>query len=143
MGQYLANCPSEYKPVPYRRYVDDTFCLLRNRDHIHSFLEFINRQHPNIKFTYELESDYALPFLDVLVTHDDNTFSTSLYRKKIFTGLYTDFSSLAPTKYKINLQSFTKIMRLHPLPPQSMLVGLAMGSFDVNFQGKHCLQSQH
>ena len=40
-------------------------------------------------------------------------------------------------------QSFTKIMRLHPLPPQSMLVGLAMGSFDVNFQGKHCLQSQH
>ena len=71
--------------------------------YIHSFLEFVNRQHPNIKFTYELESDYALPFLDVLVTHDDYTFSTSLYRKKTFTGLYTDFSSLAPTKYKINL----------------------------------------
>ena len=72
-------------------------------DHIHSFLEFKNRQHPNIKFTYKLESDYALPFLDVLVAHDNNTFSTSLYRKKTFTDLYTDFSSLAPTKYKINL----------------------------------------
>ena len=101
--KYLANCPSEYKPVLYRRYVDDTFCLFRNRDHLHSFLEFINRQHPNIKFTYKLESDYALPFLDVLVAHDNNTFSTSLYRKKTFTGLYTDFSSLGPTKYKINL----------------------------------------
>ena len=44
-----------------------------------------------------------MPFLDVLVTHDNDNFSTSLYRKKTFTGLYTDFSSLAPTKYKINL----------------------------------------
>ena len=44
-----------------------------------------------------------MPFLDVLVTHDNYTFSTSSYRKKTFTGLHTDFSSLAPTKYKINL----------------------------------------
>ena len=100
---YLNNCPSEFKPVLYRRYVDDTFCLFRNRDHVYSFLEYINRQHPNIKFTYELETDNALPFLDVLVNNDKDVFSTSLYRKKTFTGLYTDFSSLSPTKYKINL----------------------------------------
>ena len=100
---YLNNCPSEFKPVLYRRYVDDTFCLFRNRDHVYSFLEYINRQHPNIKFTYELETDNALPFLDVLVDNDKDVFSTSLYRKKAFTGLHTDFSSLAPTKYKINL----------------------------------------
>ena len=30
---------------------------------------------------------------------------TSLYRKKTFTGLYTDFASLAPDKYKNNLIS--------------------------------------
>ena len=101
--RYLNNCPSEFKPVLYRRYVDDTFCLFRNRDHVYSFLEYINRQHPNIKFTYELETDDALPFLDVLVNDDNDGFSTSLYRKKTFTGLYTDFSSLAPSKYKFNL----------------------------------------
>ena len=56
-----------------------------------------------MNFAYESEPDYALPFLDVLVAHDNNTFSTNLYRKKTFTGRYTDFSSLAPTKYKINL----------------------------------------
>ena len=95
--KYLANCPSEYKPVLYRRYVDDTVCIFRNRDRIYSFLEFINRQIPNIKFTYELESDYASPFVDVLVAHDNYTFSNRLYREKTFTGRYTDFSSLAPT----------------------------------------------
>ena len=57
------------------------------------FLEYINYQHPNINFTTEIESENSLPFLDVLVTHDGSNFSTSLYRKKTFTGLYTEFSS--------------------------------------------------
>ena len=56
---YLNSCPSEFKPVPYRRYVDDTFCLFRNRDHVYSFLEYINRQHPTITCTYELETNNA------------------------------------------------------------------------------------
>ena len=51
----------------------------------------------------EMEDDDNLPFLDVLVTHEQTDFSTSLYRKKTITGLYTDYASLAPDKYKINL----------------------------------------
>ena len=39
----------------------------------------------------------------MLVTHEQGGFSTSLYRKKTFTGLYTDYASVAPDKYKINL----------------------------------------
>ena len=54
-------------------------------------------------FTAEVEDDNNLPFLDVLVTHDGTGFSTSLYRKKTFTGLNTNYVSLAPDKYKINL----------------------------------------
>ena len=46
---YLNNCPSEFKPVLYRRYVDDTFRLFRNRDHTYSFSEPIHCQRPNIK----------------------------------------------------------------------------------------------
>ena len=101
--KYLNGCPSEFKPVLYRRYVDDTFCLFRHREHVDKFLEHINNFHPNIKFTVEVEEDNNLPFLDVLVTHEQTGFSTSLYRKKTFTGLYTDYASLAPDKYKINL----------------------------------------
>ena len=28
---FLDNCPSEFKPILYRRYVDDTFCFLCNK----------------------------------------------------------------------------------------------------------------
>ena len=39
----------------------------------------------------------------MLVIHDGNGFATNLYRKKTFTGLYTNFESLSPSKYKVNL----------------------------------------
>ena len=51
------------------------------------FLNYSNCQHPNIKFTHELQENNSLPFLDILVTYSDNGFSTNLYRKKTFTGL--------------------------------------------------------
>ena len=54
-------------------------------------------------FTTEVEDDNNLAFLDVLVTHDGTGFSAGLYRKKTFTGIYTDYASLTPDKYKINL----------------------------------------
>ena len=101
--KYLNGCPSEFKPFLYRRYVDDTFCLFKHRDHIDKFLEYINNFHPNIKFTVDIEEENKLPFLDALVACDETGFSTSLYREKTFTGLYTDFSSLSPDKYKVNL----------------------------------------
>ena len=35
----------------------------------------------------------------------ENGFTTNLYRKKTFTGLYAHFDSLSPVQYKINLSS--------------------------------------
>ena len=98
--RYLNDCPTQFKPVLYRRYVDDTFCLFNRRDDVDRFLQHINSFHPDIKFTFEIEENNTLPFLDVLVEKESHCFSTSLYRKKTFTGLYTDFASLAPNKYK-------------------------------------------
>ena len=34
---WLKNCPCEFKPVIYKRYVDDTFLLLRSKYHIDKF----------------------------------------------------------------------------------------------------------
>ena len=111
--RYLNECRSELKPVLYHRYVDDTFCLFRSRSAIEKFLDPINSYNPNIKFTVELEMDNALPFLDVSVTHDQNSFSTSLYRKKAFTGFYIDFGTLSSNKYKVNLIRFLVYRTFH------------------------------
>ena len=51
-----------------------------------------------------LDQRYAIPFLDILVRRNqNNTFMTSIYRKKTFTGLYTKWDSFTPRTYKINL----------------------------------------
>ena len=84
-------------------YVDDKFCLFRNSKNIGLFLNYINNAHPNIQFTVEVENCQSLHFPDVRVSKAASGFSTSLFRKKTFTGLFSDFSSLTPKWYKINL----------------------------------------
>ena len=55
----------------YRRYVDDTFCLFHSERDATLFFNYINKQHPNIRFTMERETDHVLPFLDVLINNTD------------------------------------------------------------------------
>ena len=80
-----------------------TFLHFETNTQVQSFLQYLNGQHPHILCTHESEDSNSSPFLDVLVTHDDNDFSTNLYRKKTFTGLYTNFESFSPIQYKVNL----------------------------------------
>ena len=96
-------CPPTYRPVFYRRYVDDTFLVFRDQSHIPLFLQYMNSKHQNIKFTSEVENDRTISFLDISVTNVDNGFETSVYRKATFTGLSTKFTSFIPMKYKRNL----------------------------------------
>ena len=68
------------------------------------FFEYLNEQHPNIKFTFELEQNGKLPFLDVLVDKKEGDgFYTSVYHKKTYTGLLTNFLSYIPLAYKLSL----------------------------------------
>ena len=78
--------------------------MFESKDTANKFLSFLNSRHDSIKFTLEFEGDNKIPFLDILLKRcPDNTFSTSVYRKKTFTGLYTKWDSFTPRKYKINL----------------------------------------
>ena len=43
--QWLANCPREFKPIIYRRYVDDTFMIFEKEEQINLFYEYLNKQH--------------------------------------------------------------------------------------------------
>ena len=111
---WLKNCPCEFKPVIYKRYVDDTFLLFRSKDRIEKFRCYLNCQHPNIKFTSEIEENNSISFLDIKITRVNNSFSTSIYRKVIFSGVFTNFESFIPVSYKSN-SIFTLLFRVFKL----------------------------
>ena len=90
---WLQNCPSEFKPVIYRRYVDYTFLLFRSKHHIEKFQNYLNRQHKNIKFTSGTENENSISFFDIKITRDNNKFMTSVYGKPTFNGVFTNFGS--------------------------------------------------
>ena len=99
---WLEECPTMFKPIIYKRYVDDTFLLFKDVNHVNLFLDYVNSKHPNIRFTKELEKEKTLSFLDVTVTRINNKFETSVFRKKTFTGLGLHYLSFEPMLYKIN-----------------------------------------
>jgi len=78
------------KPKDWFRYVDDTFVIWRyGRAELRKFLIFFNNQHPNIRFTMDIEENKKLSFLDVLVTKKaDNTLGHQVNRKPIHTDRY-------------------------------------------------------
>ena len=43
--QFLSDCPIDYKPISYRRYVDDTLLLFSTKLHVIKFLNYINPKH--------------------------------------------------------------------------------------------------
>ena len=101
--KWLSDCPVHFKPLYYRRYVDDTFAVFKNAEQCQLFLSYLNKQHSNIKFTLEMEKNGSLPFLDVLVQRNGAQLATSVYRKPTFTGLGMKFTSCLPSFYKVNL----------------------------------------
>ena len=99
---WLDNCPSNFKPLYYRRYVDDLFLIFNNDFEVDQFLGYMNKQHNNIKFTCEREVEGRLAFLDVLVSKTENGITTGVYRKNTFTGQGLNWFSFTPYIYKIN-----------------------------------------
>ena len=100
---WLENCPVEFKSVVYGRFVDDTFLLFRSYELIEKFRAYLNCQYPNIKFTSEIEENNCMSFLDIKIIRELNSFSTSVYRKPTFSGVFTNFDSFIPLSYKTGL----------------------------------------
>ena len=62
----------------------------------------MNARHSNIKFTFDIESDQQLSFLDVLVTRKNNEFATSVFRKETFSGQGLSWFSFCSDRFKKN-----------------------------------------
>ena len=51
--KWLEQCPSEFKPVFYRRCADDIFVLFESAKHLPKFHAHLNTCHPNMSFSIE------------------------------------------------------------------------------------------
>ena len=53
-----------------------------------------------MSFTIEREKQNRMSFLDIEIICEYKTFTTSVYRKPTFSGVYTHFDSFLPSTYK-------------------------------------------
>ena len=51
--KWVEQWPNKFKPVFYRRYVDDIFVLFESVEQLSKFETNINTSHPNMSFSFE------------------------------------------------------------------------------------------
>ena len=90
-------------PSFYGRHVDDTLVKMPNAESATDFLQVLNRVHPSLSFTMELEHEGSIPFLGTVITRCGNTLKTEVYRKPTDTGLLLHFQSYVDNRYKKGL----------------------------------------
>ena len=88
------------RPRIWKRYVDDTFSLVKKGDEDELLVD-LNRIHPRIKLTTELEEEGSISFLVTRVTRKvDGKLDVILYCKPTHTDRYLHFISHHPTHFK-------------------------------------------
>ena len=102
LSRYMSN---------WKRYVDDTICWI-NEDAIEIVLKKLNSFHKNISFTYEMESDGNIAFLDVQLIRQNCDIVTTVFRKATDNDIYLSWNSFAPIKWKRGTLR-TLILRAH------------------------------
>ena len=106
MGYHEANWLQIFKDceiILYRRYVDDIICLFNSESDADKFYKFLNKQHPNIKFTFEKQQNNQISFLGILIKNNGENFSTTNFRKTKATVLFTNYLGFTLLSYKIGL----------------------------------------
>ena len=101
-------------PVPtvfWKRYADDVLTAVP-ADQVDGMLAHINFINQNIQFTSEREQGNVIPFLDVMIRHNDNgALSTKVYRKPTHMDQYLQFSSHHPTAHKQAVVSTLSLLK--------------------------------
>ena len=87
------------------RYVDDILEVIK-KGSVEKLTEFLNSLDVtgSIKFTYEVEQDGKLLFLDILLERMDiSGLKLCIYRKPTYTDQYLNFSLHHPVKHKLSV----------------------------------------
>ena len=91
-----------FHPRLYVRYVDDLFCVFSKDVDYRKFLDVLNSQHVNLRFTVEVGETH-LAFLDTQVSIQDANFETWVFRKKTNTNVLLNFNAVCPIQWKVGL----------------------------------------
>lgn len=89
--------------IPFLKYfVDDSFTAIPSHL-VEETLEIFNSVHPKIQFTYELEKEGKLPFLDLLIIRGENgSIHTDFYQKPLSSNRILNYNSAHSLSLKIN-----------------------------------------
>ena len=90
------------KPHIYARYVDDIFVQVSYIEELQK-LQQLFQDNSVLKFTYEMNINSKLPFLDVLVDASQDEFRTKVYRKPTSQGNCLNGRSECTDKYKYSV----------------------------------------
>ena len=71
---WLENCPSEFKSVIYRKYLNETF-LLSALNIKWKSSKNLNRQHKTIRFTSETKSENSISVIGIKIGKDSDKFT--------------------------------------------------------------------
>ncbi|XP_055522574.1 uncharacterized protein LOC129716759 [Wyeomyia smithii] len=92
-----------FKPPFIKKYVDDLLLAIPESQ-IGHVLETFNSYNEHIQFTYEMENNKRLPFLDMtLIRQENQKILTEWYMKPIASGRFLDYNSFHPLHQKINM----------------------------------------
>ncbi|PFX30457.1 hypothetical protein AWC38_SpisGene4745 [Stylophora pistillata] len=90
-------------PIFYKRFVDDTLSVMPDPEAASEFLETLNKSHPSIDFTMELQENGSLPLLGMDVIRNGCRLDTMVYRKPTEKGLLLHYHSHVDARYKRSL----------------------------------------
>ncbi|XP_017479420.1 PREDICTED: uncharacterized protein LOC108368960 [Rhagoletis zephyria] len=99
--KYMKNLSTNLGVKFYARYVDDVICLIEGNKE-KQILDYLNKQHQNIKFTMETEEERKINYLDLTIKINDTTnkIEFEIYRKPTATDTIIHNSSNHPQQHK-------------------------------------------
>ncbi|XP_036320425.1 uncharacterized protein LOC118734935 [Rhagoletis pomonella] len=99
--RYVEYLTSQLGATFYARYVDDIICLITKKNE-GQILEYLNKQHSNIKFTMEQEMQGKLNYLDltIKINKSTNSLQYEIFRKPTATDIIIHNTSNHPHQHK-------------------------------------------
>ena len=84
--KWLSECPVEFLPSVYKRYVDGIFVTFNSYSRLLKFVDYMNQ--PTSNSLLKLKKSNNVSFLDVKICRENNKFTTSVFRKPTFSGIF-------------------------------------------------------